>query len=161
MKLSLAIAGKLPAGVHKQTLEAAARYVGEETAGDNHLVETAIINLKLVDDAEIQALNKKYAGSDKSTDVLSFNYHEDGSVPLDGELGDVAISLDTAKRQAETAGTSLEAEVTLLVIHGCLHILGYDHAAAAERSKMDQLQGQIMQRLDLTYRNFQWDLSKA
>ena len=162
-ELRLAVAGKLPDGINQKLLGQAINLVGqtasERTTDDGR--RAAVINLKLVDDARIQDLNKKYAGNDKPTDVLSFNYSEDGGQPVDGELGDIAISYQTAQRQAQEAGTTLETEVTLLLVHGCLHLLGHDHAEASELKRMDQLQAEIMKRLGLTYRNFQWDLSKA
>lgn len=158
MSLTLAVSGKLPEGVDRKTLAKAVKTVTELVEGP---VPDGVINLKLVDDAAIQALNKKYGSSDNPTDVLSFNYHEDGSEPLGGELGDIAISLETAARQALAAQAPLETEVTLLLIHGTLHILGFDHATTEDRTAMDALQLRIMNQLGLTYRNFAWDSSTA
>jgi len=158
VSLALAIAGGLPEGVHRAKLETAVTVASEAV---NQPSPEGVINLKLVDDDEIQALNRNYSGIDKVTDVLSFNYTEDGAGPVGGELGDIAISTQTAERQAKAAGTPLETEVTLLLIHGCLHILGYDHGNQGELKRMDQLQVQIMARLNLTYRNFAWDSSTA
>jgi probable rRNA maturation factor len=114
-----------------------------------------VINIKLVDDTEIATLNKQYRGLEAATDVLTFNYAEGGS-PDQGELSDIVISLETAKCQAEAAGTQLADEVGLLVAHGLLHALGYDHQTAAERHELDHLQDQILTEADLQVRKFAW-----
>lgn len=108
------------------------------------------INLKLVDDAAIRDLNKEYAGKDEPTDVLAFPYGEGD------ELGDIAISVDTAKRQADAAGTTLGEELATLVLHGILHIQGYDHAEQATREEMDRIQADILAKAGVTYRDFNW-----
>lgn len=92
------------------------------------------LSLLLTDDKEIQALNKAYRDLDKATDVLSFPQDED-AVNESGDtlLGDVAISVETAARQAEEHHLSFNEELILLAIHGILHLLGYDH----ERSPQD------------------------
>lgn len=79
------------------------------------------INLVLITDQEIRRLNREFRGKDKSTDVLAFPMGEDGI------LGDIAISQETAKKQAQHYGVSYRAELKRLVIHGVLHLLGYDH----------------------------------
>ncbi len=114
------------------------------------------VNLKLVDDDGIRALNSKYSGQDEATDVLSFSYIENGQEAAEGELGDIAISLPAAERQAKAAGTALATEIALLTLHGVLHILGYDHAEAGDQAKVDGLQSQIMSAAGLIYRKFTW-----
>jgi probable rRNA maturation factor len=79
------------------------------------------INLVLVDDQEIRKLNRKFRRIDRATDVLSFNMDEDGI------LGDIAISTQTAARNAKRYRVGLPREMKRLVVHGVLHILGYDH----------------------------------
>ncbi|MFH1542656.1 MAG: rRNA maturation RNase YbeY [bacterium] len=79
------------------------------------------INLLFVDDKEIHRLNKQYRDKDKPTDVLSFEMNEDGVI------GDIAISKETAERQAKEYGATLDEEIKRLVVHGTLHLLGYDH----------------------------------
>ena len=78
------------------------------------------IDLSFVDDEKIHELNKQFRQKDKPTDVLSFNY--DGKI-----LGDVIISRETARRNAKQDGVKFNDEVKRLVIHGTLHVLGYDH----------------------------------
>lgn len=87
------------------------------------------LSVSLTDDAELRALNKKYAGEDHATDVLSFAQE----APL---LGDVVISVETAARQAKSASHSLLAELFHLSVHGVAHLLGYDHATKSEERVM-------------------------
>lgn len=79
------------------------------------------INLVLVTDREIRELNRKFRRLDRATDVLSFNMNEDGI------LGEIAISTETAARNARRYRVGLKREMKRLVVHGVLHILGYDH----------------------------------
>jgi probable rRNA maturation factor len=92
-------------------------------------VEGRALTLSLTNDRELRQLNHKYAGEDHATDVLSFEQQ----APL---LGDVVISVETARRQAEAAGHSLLAELFHLAVHGMVHLLGYDHATQAEERVM-------------------------
>ncbi|MFA6431244.1 MAG: rRNA maturation RNase YbeY [Candidatus Margulisiibacteriota bacterium] len=79
------------------------------------------IDLNFVDDAHIHRLNLKFRKKDKPTDVLSFSYGEDGVI------GDVIISKETTLKNAKKYGVTYNQEVKRLVIHGVLHVLGYDH----------------------------------
>ena len=87
------------------------------------------ISILFVGDQGIRDLNQRFRGVDRSTDVLSFPQLSEGITEISGTLilGDVAISLETALRQTKKHGLSLEEELTLLLIHGILHLLGYDH----------------------------------
>ena len=86
------------------------------------------LSLVLSDDAFIQRLNRQHRGKDAPTDVLSFPMREgEGADEEDPVLGDLVISVDTAARQAAELGHSLEAELRVLLVHGFLHLLGYDH----------------------------------
>tara|TARA_B100001123_G_C14922791_1_gene872453 strand:- start:105 stop:590 length:486 start_codon:yes stop_codon:yes gene_type:complete len=87
------------------------------------------ISILFMKDFDIRQLNKKFRKVDKPTDVLSFpqNSDEDPSIPGEIILGDIAISLDKAKSQAKEHGLAFKEELTLLLIHGILHLLGYDH----------------------------------
>jgi probable rRNA maturation factor len=98
------------------------------------------LSISLVDDAEIRELNREHRGKDKPTDVLSFPLYEAGEdTPGDGErlLGDVVISIDTARRQASDYDAPLQNEMYRLLIHGILHVLGHDHEEPAERAAME------------------------
>jgi probable rRNA maturation factor len=109
--------------------------------------------LRLTDDSELHALNKQYRGMDEPTDVLSFG----GEGFVDGllaptshpfshpreermYLGDIMISMDRCVAQARQYGHSVDDELALLVIHGVLHVLGYDHDTPARKKRMWQAQ---------------------
>lgn len=124
-------------------------------AGLKEVNQSGNLNLKLVDDETIRALNKQYSGKDEPTDVLTFSYIEDGAA-MGGELADIVISTETAKRQADKAGTELEDELGTLLLHGVLHAFGLDHAAAQERAYMDKLQADLLEKAGLKYRDFGW-----
>ncbi|MCC6064082.1 MAG: rRNA maturation RNase YbeY [Thermocrinis sp.] len=91
------------------------------------------LSIALVSDAQIKRLNKLYRNKDKPTDVLSFPIGEKVEDWL--ILGDVVISVDTAKRQAQELGHSLEEELKRLLVHGLVHLLGYDHELGGEEEK--------------------------
>jgi probable rRNA maturation factor len=99
------------------------------------------VSIVLSDDAYIHELNYKYRSKDRPTDVLSFALNE-GEEPeiIDGPeevlLGDIIISVETAMRQAEDFGHSLEREVAYLTVHGILHLLGYDHEELEDKEEM-------------------------
>lgn len=129
---------------------------------DGHVPVPGAYNLtvRLSDDAEIQTLNLRYRHIDRATDVLSFGGAgwEDGALSpaqlalTDEEiryLGDVMISLDHCAAQAKAAGHSFEAELSLLVIHGVLHLLGYDHEARASKAAMWTAQQKALADLDM------------
>ncbi len=86
----------------------------------------AELSLDLVGDRRMRRLNRRYRKQDAPTDVLAFSLREAGG-PISSLLGDVVISLDAAARQATARGHSLDQEVTTLLIHGVLHLYGYDH----------------------------------
>lgn len=113
------------------------------------------INVTFVDDVEIQRLNREYSGNDYPTDVLSFNYLETGEA-IEGVIGEIAISIPTAARQAKEAGISLAEETALLCLHGVLHIGGYDHADTAGREQMQLLHRSLLEEAGVTYREFEW-----
>ena len=99
----------------------------------------AELSLVLCSDRVIHGLNRDWRGADRPTDVLSFAQREgEGGAP-DGLLGDVVISVDTARRQAAACGASLARESERLLIHGVLHLLGYDHERSpAEARRMQR-----------------------
>lgn len=110
------------------------------------------VNLLLTDDARIRQLNRDYRGLDRPTDVLSFSQIEQidgeaGFVPAPSGrlvLGDVIVSIETARRQAADQGHGLEAEVRHLAVHGALHLLGYDHQTDEEEARMNRLAQQAL-----------------
>lgn len=95
------------------------------------------LSLALVDDREIRELNRTHRGKDRATDVLSFSLVEGDHALHRGDLlGDVVISLDTARRQARARHKSLDEEVARLMIHGVLHLIGHDHEVDEEYRRM-------------------------
>jgi probable rRNA maturation factor len=103
--------------------------------------EDSALSISLVDDREMQTLNREHRGNDKPTDVLSFPLYEPGEAhAVHGErlLGDVVISVDTARRQAADYDAPLQNEIHRLLIHGILHVLGHDHEEPAERTAMEE-----------------------
>lgn len=92
----------------------------------------ASLAVRITDDQELARLNRTYAGEDHATDVLSFQGQG-------GHAGDVAISWQAVVRQAGEYGHDEQAELALLLVHGLLHLLGWDHARAAERKEMNRL----------------------
>lgn len=109
--------------------------------------EEAEISVLITDDAEIRSLNSQYRQKDYATDVLSFPMSE---YPLDdgGMLGDIVISIDTAKKQAEENEIPLVREFAFLYIHGLLHLLGFDHELSEEDEKeMFDMQEDILRKL--------------
>jgi probable rRNA maturation factor len=98
----------------------------------------AELSLLLCDDPTIHTLNRTHRRRDKPTDVLAFALREGEPMPgAETLLGDVVISLDTAERQARDHHRSLWDEVTMLLAHGLLHLVGYDHRTAAEERRMN------------------------
>jgi len=99
----------------------------------------AELSVLLTDDVHIEELNRRHRKKAKPTDVLAFPMDEAGPSPNGSTrlLGDVVISLDTARRQARERGHGLVAEVTQLLAHGLLHLLGYDHRTDAEERTMN------------------------
>jgi rRNA maturation RNase YbeY len=97
--------------------------------------EQAELSLALVGDAEIRKLNAQYRGKDYATDVLSFPADDEFSAPVH-LLGDVVISLDKTRAQAKERGRSVNEELAILLIHGIVHLLGYDHERSARDARI-------------------------
>ena len=95
------------------------------------------ISILFIGDQGIRDLNHQFRNIDRSTDVLSFPQVLAGELEIPGALvlGDVAISLETARCQSEEHGLSFEEELTLLLIHGILHLLGYDHEVSDQEEE--------------------------
>ena len=97
------------------------------------------VSVSFVRDAKIRELNRAFRGLDKPTDVLSFPLVEPENTYPGAErlLGDIVISVDTARRQAADYDAPLDREVVRLLIHGVLHLLGHDHLEPVERAAME------------------------
>jgi probable rRNA maturation factor len=116
----------------------------------SHEVVDGDLTIVLSDDTQLRELNRAYLGVDEPTDVLSFPASETDPETGARYLGDILISVPRADAQARRAGHPLEAEVQLLVAHGVLHLLGYDHAEPDEKSKMWRAQAEILESIDLS-----------
>ena len=115
------------------------------------------VSLTFTDNQQIRELNKKFRGIDRATDVLSFplfDYDEDNCEPPINEImnnaGDIVISLERAKEQADEFGHSFEREAAFLCVHSMLHLLGYDHVNSDEEDvEMREHQRVIMTHIGL------------
>lgn len=109
-------------------------------------LENVLFNIIIVDNEEIHKLNKEYRGIDRETDVISFALEDDDTfVKMDMRiLGDIYISIDRAREQAQEYGHSLKREICFLAIHGLLHLLGYDHMEKEDEEEMFALQERIL-----------------
>lgn len=115
-----------------------------------------VIGLALVDDREIRRLNRRYRGKDRATDVLAFSL----DIPLKKSargakrskarlIGDVVISLPTARRQAAERELSVRSELARLLIHGLLHLLGYDHERPNDAARMRRVENRLTRQFHL------------
>ena len=110
-------------------------------------LENVIFNVILVDNNYIHELNKNYRNIDRETDVITFALEDEKDmVAPDGErvLGDIYISIDKARSQAEEFGHSLLRELSFLAIHGFYHLLGYDHMTEEEEKVMFAKQEEVL-----------------
>ena len=103
-----------------------------------------ILNIVFVNDKYIQALNKNYREKDQPTDVLSFNYWDKNPDSPEELIGEIYISIETAERQAKEFKHSLSDEIRRLLIHGLLHIHGYDHEEDEDYEVMNKLEEGIL-----------------
>jgi probable rRNA maturation factor len=105
------------------------------------------ITIALTDDAEMRDLNRTWRGKDQPTNVLSFPA---GDAPGEhGALGDVVIAYETTQREAEEAGIALSDHVSHLVVHGVLHLLGFDHLNDDEAEQMEDLERKALASLGI------------
>lgn len=103
------------------------------------------VTIRIVDEAESHELNQRYRGKDKSTNVLSFPYDGDMlDVPV---LGDIVICAPVVQREAREQGKDARAHWAHMVVHGCLHLLGYDHVQESEAEVMEAKERRILAEL--------------
>ena len=130
------------------------RRLVKESLGTHGVTTEVELSLLITDDATVRELNKKYRGKDKTTDVLSFALEADqprdaatGFVMPPGEkvhLGEVILSYPKAAEQAAERNQAVEDEMALLVVHGVLHLLGYDHDRPAREREMRSLEQRVL-----------------
>ncbi len=109
--------------------------------------DAAEVTVRIVDSAESQQLNSDYRGKDKPTNVLSFPFEVPAGIELD-LLGDLVICKQVVELEAEEQQKPLTAHWAHMVIHGTLHLLGYDHIDDEEAEDMESLETEIMQELE-------------
>ncbi|MGV3488025.1 MAG: rRNA maturation RNase YbeY [Tuberibacillus sp.] len=126
-------------------------------AADKLAVGEAELSLSYVDNPTIHKINLEYRDKDRPTDVISFALEESGEdeVEIVGDdiprvLGDIIVSVPKAREQAEDYGHSFERELGFLVVHGLLHLLGYDHMNEQDEKEMFALQEEILNEFGLT-----------
>jgi len=126
-------------------------------AKEEGLTETYEVSVTFVHDEEIQEMNATYRDKDAPTDVISFALEEEGEGEIAFErpegmpimLGDIIVSVDTLQRQAEEYNHSFERELGFLIVHGFLHLLGYDHMTKEEEKEMFSRQYAILEAFGL------------
>jgi len=118
-----------------------------ETLSTMAAPESADLTIVLTDDDQIHQLNREFLEIDAPTDVLAFPADYIDPDTDASYLGDVIISYERAVVQAQGGGHALEHEIELLVVHGILHLLGYDHADPQEKAKMWEAQASVLHRL--------------
>ena len=127
----------------------AALGAGESVWGET-APETVEVSIVLADDDTVHALNRQYRGIDKPTNVLSFpteKWEEGGGQPV--LIGDVVLGFETVKREAKLADKPLGHHVSHLIVHGILHLLGYDHETDSDAAEMEPLETAILARLNI------------
>lgn len=120
--------------------EISERMILSIVTGSLEMMGTGAVSVSVIitSDAVIQGINRDYRKKDRPTDVISFAYRDDPFPEIDGEieeLGDIYVSLDRAKEQAKEYEVTLHDEMKRLLIHGVLHLLGYDHEKSAEEEE--------------------------
>lgn len=134
------------------TIEDLIRELLSHAAAEERVVKGAEVSITFMTDEAIQEVNAEYRGKDVPTDVISFALEEmvEGEVAVVVEegmptvLGDILISIETAKRQAEEYGHDFKREIGFLALHGFLHLLGYDHMTEEEEVEMFGRQKEIL-----------------
>lgn len=123
---------------------------------EEEIDEDAEVSVTFVDNERIRELNAEFRGIDRETDVLSFPIGDDGGFEVNPDndaiiLGDIVVSLEKAKEQAEEYSHSFKRELAFLITHSLFHLLGYDHVDGGEEEKiMFAKQERVLERLGIT-----------
>lgn len=128
------------------------RHIAKATLKTRALVGD--MTIVFTENEEIQHLNKTFRGIDSATDVLSFPSEEIDPLTNARYLGDVIISLEKAKSQAQQNSRDVIDEISMLIVHGCLHLSGLDHSTVQEKDEMRKYQEDILS--DLGIKNPSW-----
>lgn len=145
-----------------EKLESLTEKVVEKVLEHEEWEDEVEVSVSFVDNEEMRSLNREYRGIDSTTDVLSFPMMEfsDEEFEEDEEdaeyieeelpLGDIVISMEKAKEQAQEYGHSFEREFAFLLVHGMLHLLGYDHENEEDEKTMFEKQENILREMNLS-----------
>lgn len=146
----LEIAFAVNAGNWPDDLEARAETAIREALKQSKAKVTGVaeVSLVLTDDAEQRELNKQWRGIDKSTNVLSFPQIEPFE-PVEGLVGDIILAEETVRREADEMGIAFTDHFTHLVVHGFLHLLGFDHIEDDDAEEMEGLETRILATLGI------------
>jgi probable rRNA maturation factor len=138
-----------PQVLARRAVEAAFAAASDRPRGD------VAIGLLLTGDAAVRTLNRAFRGQDAPTNVLSFRAPDAQNLPEPRPLGDIALAYETLAREAQEEGKALADHAAHLVVHGTLHLLGYDHALEAQAEIMEALEVKALASLGLAdpYRN--------
>lgn len=109
-------------------------------------IDNPLFNIIIIDNKEIQEINKRYRNKDSVTDVISFAFEESDNIGYDNMrlLGEIYISYEKCIEQAKEYGHSVERELCYLSVHGLLHLLGYDHMNESDKKIMRTLEEEIL-----------------
>lgn len=113
-----------------------------------NLLDEGELCIRITDAAESQSLNHQYRGKDKSTNVLSFPFEVPEGVPVT-ILGDLVVCAEVVAREANEQNKDLHHHWAHMIVHGCLHLLGYDHINDEDAEIMEQLERDILARLEI------------
>lgn len=142
--IDVTVIGRIPAGFKKSDITKLANLAWKQGRGRGR-VEMAV---SVVDDRRIRALNRQYRGNPKVTDVLSFGQSPTKGAPSPKgaarQLGDLFVCLPQVRRQAKEIGRSVKEEFALMIVHGTLHLMGFDHETLAQERAMFGLQHDIL-----------------
>jgi len=140
------LANEQPVPIDEARLSALARHVLDSEKVDDE----AELSILVIDEEHMRRLNSRFAKNDYATDVLAFPMlegDEDSTM-----VGDVVLCPDVAKTSAEKLDHSLDRELEVLIVHGTLHLLGYDHKVASEKERMDKRVSEVLDEFDRTVR---------
>jgi probable rRNA maturation factor len=135
---------RMERGTSDGALRGAIRRAAEATLANGVDPSPASLTVLVTDDDAVRDFNSRFTGTDAPTDVLSFPAGSPEVEEEDRYLGDIVISLETARRQAEAGGHRLVEEVELLSVHGILHLLGHDHAEPDGKTAMWTAQAAVL-----------------
>ena len=130
--------------------------VVEKCFEEENLLRTHLyLSVILTTPNQIQEMNNTYRKINKATDVLSFPMFEKEDIPnvineIEEPLGDIVISIEKVKEQAEEHGHSFERELAYMVVHGFYHLMGYDHIELVDRTEMREKEETILKKLNIT-----------